>query len=75
MGMDMKCVCGYIYISRWNSKSEKETIKGDKPFKKIHGTFLIEYGHSFSKEEVELYACPKCGTVRSGHVYQDLEED
>ena len=38
---------------------------GDKEFIRIKQTFMIESDVYFaSNEEVDLYACPECGTVR-----------
>ena len=61
----MKCVCGYEYVSMYDSKNNKVAIKGDEEFVHIYGTFLREStGWEHNKVEVELYACPKCNTIQ-----------
>ena len=60
----MKCVCGYEYEVDFYSKGSSKIVKGDEPFIRIYGTFLIngdDWGNT--KVETKLYACPKCNTI------------
>lgn len=63
----MTCICGHEGpIGRWTLEA------GDQPggFKKIGHTCRVEeintlgYYKLLVKEDTELFACPKCGTVR-----------
>jgi hypothetical protein len=56
----MKCLCGYEY------ESLDEDTEENKPFTRITGSTFkrrssLGYGH---EEEIYLYVCPKCSTVR-----------
>ena len=70
----MKCVCGYEkeidYID------EKESINPDgEDFISISGVFFIDIPYDKqgyfkrNKEERNLYACPKCGTIKIGETW------
>ena len=40
-------------------------LKGDVNFIRIKGTFLINGDNYWERPyEIDLYGCPKCGTVR-----------
>lgn len=68
----MKCVCGYEYDEEWNSEERRYVvILGDKPFIRLYTSNDIKVYYkrrsdyySNGEEEVSLYACPKCGTVK-----------
>jgi hypothetical protein len=63
----MKCVCGYKHQEGLDDNGKwQDNLIGDIEFHRIHGsTFKISEGHwGDYDEEVKLYACPKCGTVR-----------
>jgi len=64
----MKCqACTYEYEPSYDNKYNEITLKGHKPFIKIYGTFLIENDPDWGlthKEEIDIYACPECGTLR-----------
>lgn len=66
----MKCVCGYIYEDEYIKRENKPgfdriVIKGDREFIHISGSFTIASDRYYSSvKQVELYACPKCGTIR-----------
>lgn len=65
----MKCLCGYEHKSGYTEdmKEWKEHLIGDEDFKQISGsTFKIRRDGFWNEKEVELYICPKCGTVRAG---------
>jgi len=55
----MECgACGYV-----EGRSEKE--EDNQPFIEIKGSFYIRTSGYYSHdEEVELYACPKCKTIK-----------
>lgn len=66
----MKCVCGYEQGMDWvgEDPSEEKYIEvnpdGDK-FRKIKGHYVVESNDSWTDgSQVNLYACPECGTVR-----------
>jgi hypothetical protein len=54
------CVCGYKRGSSWD---KDENHIGDEDFINIVGMFFIEQKWS-EKHEVQIYACPKCGTLK-----------
>jgi hypothetical protein len=58
----MECVCGYEYREASNNNKDGKTYPqiGDEPFDKLNGTFTI----GNYQTEVELYACPRCKTIR-----------
>ena len=63
----MKCVCGYEHQQGLDDTGKwQDHLVGDKEFLKIYGsTFKISTGHwGDYDEEVKLYACPKCDTVK-----------
>ncbi len=62
----MKCVCGYERLQSWQGPTDKEI--GEDDFILLE-TAVIKREKEYScgyddKEEVYLYACPKCGTVK-----------
>lgn len=61
-GVDMKCLCGYEYLNRFDG----ETI-GDEAFIDITLSNSIKlqiYKGMGDYEDVQLKACPKCKAVR-----------
>lgn len=60
--------CGHEYEETWDSKiNDIVNVFGTEPFVKITGTFLKEDETSWGAkniQEIDLYACPKCGTVK-----------
>ena len=67
----MKCAaCGYEYEQRYGggmNGTEEIVVKGDDKFVRIGGHFTrpeSSHGYCSALQEVQLYACPKCGTVR-----------
>lgn len=62
----MKCVCGYesereIFIEeKYVGFPRIDVLKGDDPFSHINHT-SEPFDH---RCEPELYACPKCGTLK-----------
>lgn len=68
----MKCVCGYEYRKDEYSWVDDEYVElpdiGDEKFRKIRSIFQLE-GDDFYRnnhEDVTLYMCPKCRTVKVG---------
>jgi len=61
----MKChACGYRYNEPDNSSGEKKLITdGSDTFVKVINTFHRKTEDG-SLDEVYLFACPRCGTVR-----------
>lgn len=64
----MKCaVCNYEYEEEYVNENGRKFYKptiGDDEFIKINGSFTIEGDWYGTIQEVNMYACPKCGTVR-----------
>lgn len=64
----MKChVCQYEHEEEFDSKCRTFiTSKGDEKFIVIEGTFFVKNsnGYSESISTINLYACPKCKTVK-----------
>lgn len=62
----MKCsACNYEYEKEYEKNFREKIIKGDDPFILITGMFLVQNsGWNAGKHEVNLFACPKCQTVR-----------
>lgn len=63
----MKCVCGYEHQEGLDDKGDwQSNLVGDSEFIKITGsTFKVSTGNlGDHHEDVRLYACPKCHTVR-----------
>jgi acetone carboxylase gamma subunit len=73
----MKCICGYHHVDTDNSweveqmawkykMSEEDVIKnnGEDKFKRLSGIFEMDIYHGRQHQNVSLYICPKCGTVR-----------
>lgn len=70
MEQEIKCICGYEIEKEW----DKEPIKGDElfiPISSIAGFTMpnpkeMEYGdYNYNLNvNIDLYACPKCGTVK-----------
>lgn len=63
-----KCVCGHTVASEGEKKFD-ETITDEmvnaEPFIRIEGSFHKVINSYFRDEvRVNLYACPKCGTVK-----------
>lgn len=62
----MQCICGYEHETEFVDK-ELKTTKGDEPFIRIEGSvFRIRNETSYfsNYDDVSLYACPKCGTIK-----------
>lgn len=51
--------CGYVYSYRW-TKQGREIVKGDCEFIELEE--VVKKG-LYDNSLVEMYACPKCGTV------------
>jgi hypothetical protein len=76
--MKMKCICGYEHkqefvkhdedmIKKTGREVHWETTVGDEEFITIEGTFLIRKEQSYGPDKVDevcLWACPKCGTLK-----------
>lgn len=63
----MKCeVCGYKQGYEYDENDDyKEVNPNGKKFIEVEGHFTIESsGYHGGKNEVNLYACPKCKTVQ-----------
>jgi acetone carboxylase gamma subunit len=65
----MKCICGYEYESKWDSKNKTDiVIKGIDPFKTM--TVLGEMDicwDGYTTKNIDnrcLYICPECGTIK-----------
>ena len=73
------CIPGYGSVrddqpSKEEKIYEREIIKGDSEFKKIYvlKSFSVR---SAEGEEMELLACPKCGTVLVPQLATQVKED
>ena len=66
----MKCVCGYEYTRDemdWIDEAYVDVEDaGDEKFLKLNITATINKGSYGDLEEVFIYACPKCGTLKAG---------
>ena len=65
----MKCICGYEHESGIDDEGEwQDNLIGDAEFIRIEGTIFRKYVTNGTYlglyEDVDLFACPKCGTVR-----------
>ena len=61
----MKCICGYVHESKVVNGEWQENYKGDTEFCEITGsTFKISNVWD-DNYEITLYACPKCGTIKT----------
>lgn len=66
----MKCAtCNYEYKDEYvneNGARFYKPIIGDNEFIQINGNFTIKIEGDWYNaiQEIDLYACPKCGTVR-----------
>lgn len=64
----MKCVCGYEHLREWQLEEGQTT--GDKEFITLqHPVIRIEDEcfdgwHGSPLKDVDIYACPKCGTLK-----------
>ena len=60
----MKCVCGYEHDTSWDDDGNMKDI-GDEEFIYIsgHGLYIQGSGY-YGDKKVELYACPKCKTLK-----------
>lgn len=60
----MKCVCGYEHEEAYRTNDGVEI--GDEKF--IYVDFgrypTIQNKHNYRDESVDIYACPKCGTLK-----------
>jgi hypothetical protein len=66
----MKCLCGYEYKEEFDEENYNiKVIIGDTEFNKIEGTFIIKEKNWDSSriKEIELYSCPKCGTIKTDY--------
>lgn len=74
----MKCLCGYNYLEDWEidreldfcgteEQRQKLKDKNEEEFIKIQGHFIYKdtSGWDDRLEEIPLYICPKCGTVKA----------
>lgn len=63
----MRCVvCDYKYKEPTEIEDKIQLVSDDiEGFVKIEGNFIIKTGYYKNFiDEVSLYACPKCGTVK-----------
>ena len=64
----MKCaVCKYEFEEGIGNKNDWVVLKGDDEFINIEGHFTRIKRYEYKpdeREKVNLYACPKCGTVK-----------
>lgn len=59
----MKCLCGYEKIEKWNSEDGEEV--GDEKFILVNfGLYPQVRRDYFEDYKIEVYACPKCGTLK-----------
>jgi len=79
--MKISCICGYVYEGDYLDSKPKQ---GDDPFREIksdsrRGFFVDnpDRGGYYETDdyEVELYACPKCGTIRIPQHYSIVEKE
>ena len=76
----MKCICGYEHKQEFvneNGVHYYKTTVGDNKFIKIKGTFLLQKEYDYAPdaiEEIDLYACPKCGTIKTSQ-YDNWNEN
>jgi len=69
----MKCVCGYVKEADWQSEDGKN--HGDEEFIRIeHSVMEIDNDcfdgwHYNRTVKIQLYGCPKCGTIRFEEKY------
>ncbi|MEK4025459.1 hypothetical protein [Sporosarcina sp. FSL W7-1283] len=64
----MECrVCGHK-SSIWNSDTLELEYEDTENFMLITGDFTLKSGEAYNSrwKEINLYACPKCKTVRIG---------
>lgn len=61
----MKCAaCNYKY-DEYNPETEQNESDDIERFEKIEGNFTIKKGYYNNiLDEVYLYSCPKCGTIK-----------
>jgi len=66
--------CGYEY--EWDTIDKKETIlKGDQDFIKIIGKFGYEQRVPYRYiQEIDLYMCPKCFTIKGDNFQYNMKE-
>ena len=66
--MKQKCLCGYIHETELFKKEkgyDKVTTHGDEAFIEVNGNFTRKTDYHLSSiTEVQVYACPKCGTLK-----------
>lgn len=63
-----QCVCGHTHAEKWEKEFNKnvtDEMVVAKNFIHIKGSFHTNSGGWYSDREVQLYACPKCGTVQT----------
>jgi hypothetical protein len=58
----VECVCGYERLEDY--ESESGVAVGDEKFINVKGNFTIEDEYTYNIREVNLYSCPKCGTIQ-----------
>jgi hypothetical protein len=62
----MKCLCGYEHESGLDEDANyKENLLGDEPFSRIQGSTFKKYLGMGETNEIYLYICPKCGTIKT----------
>jgi hypothetical protein len=62
----MKCLCGYEHESGLDKDANyKENLLGDEPFSRIQGSTFKKYLGMGETNEIYLYICPKCGTIKT----------
>ena len=64
----MKCVCGYKH-EHYNYETDEHESNGDKEFiKLLHPIIRVENKnrgwHEDNAKDVQIYACPDCGTLK-----------
>ena len=57
----MKCACGY---ERKTDIFGDKTEVGDENFIRLKGYFAIDDDFNRRDREVQILACPKCGTLK-----------
>ena len=78
--MKISCICGYVYEKEY---SDDTPTQGDEPFHEIEcdskrGFIVSNLNRGWYESdyyEVELMACPKCGTIRMAHHFSLLEKE
>ena len=64
----MKCACGYEYHRIFGEPTGDETNKGNQDFIAVGVTLTIPRDYDPDRP-VQVYACPKCGTLKINELY------